>query len=377
MKILMAGSLPLAAPWNGADKNLARLLVRVDPENTFLVQTGPADEWPDHVIAVRSVETAALPTRGQKARAFAFLLGHAARADVIHVVASLHAPSPWTARLLRLAARVARRPLVHTVPSTGDSNVTRGHFPGDITVVVSAHTRARLEAAGVPRVVQVAPPLEVDALGPATPPSTIAAELRLGERAVLYPAHYGPDSGLREILAAFAGLPAAYADTVLVLACRAHPWQDADREAAQLQARAAELGIADRVRVLGFVPDMAALMSACALTVLVPRKLAAKMDLPLVILESLALQRPVIVSDAPPISEALLGGAGCAVPFGNVGRLTDALAELLHDAEMRARLGAAGRAAVLARCDPVAVVQQYRSIYRAAVARASVVFEAV
>ena len=44
-RILMASSVPLAKPWNGADKNLANLLVRRDRHNHFVVHTSAKEPW--------------------------------------------------------------------------------------------------------------------------------------------------------------------------------------------------------------------------------------------------------------------------------------------------------------------------------------------
>ncbi len=366
LKILLAGTLPLAAPWNGADKNLARALARADTLNTYLVHTGSEDEWPAHVVPIRTHRPSTLPTWTEKLRAFAFLVQHARRVDLIHVVATVHRPSLWAARLVRAVARLAGRPLIHTAPSIGDSPITRAHFPGHVTVVVSEHTRRRLEHADVPAVARIYPPLELQEAPSDTATTRMRHELNLGARAVLYPTHYGPDSGIREMIAAFANLPTAFADAVLVLSCRAHAWQDAAEEARQVAAWVAEHGIADRVRITGPVEDMLALIAASAVTALVPRRLAGKMDLPLVILEAQALGRPVIVSDQAPVSEALLGGGGRAVPFGDPDALSAALAELLADAPMRTQLAAAGQAAIAAHFDPARVAAQYRLIYAAA-----------
>jgi phosphatidylinositol alpha-mannosyltransferase len=82
-----------------------------------------------------------------------------------------------------------------------------------------------------------------------------------------------------------------------------------------------------------------------------------------VILESLALGRPAIVSDRAPISEALLGGGGHAVPYGDARALAHSLGRLLRDPPLRRDLADRGRAAVLERCDPKRVVTRYQQIY--------------
>jgi glycosyltransferase involved in cell wall biosynthesis len=366
-RILMVGSVPLAEPWNGADKNFANLLVRQDPDNHFIVQTGLAEDWsPFSVSAIRSRHAGSMPTAGQKLQGLYYLLRNTGSADLIHVVASLYDPSPWTGRALRAWSHLRRRPIVHTVPSTGDAPIAHRNFVGDATVVVSEHTRRRLEEHDVPNVFRVYPPLDVERLRPRDPtaPEVLVRELNLGDRAVLYPAHYGEKSGIDEMIQAFSKVRKfAKADgAVLVLACRSHPWQDADAEKRRVLNQAAEAGVYDRVRVLDHVADMPALISACALTALVPERLSGKMDLPLVILESLALGRPAIVSDRAPISEALLGG-GHAVPHGDTRALANSLGRLLGNLPLRRGLADRGRAAVLEHCDPKRVVAHYQHIY--------------
>ncbi len=360
----MAGSVPLAEPWNGADKNFANLLVRKDHYNRFIVHTSSEEPWspPPRVTAIRSRHVSAMPTLEQRLREMGYMLRHSGLADIIHLVASLQGPSPWVGPALRAWSNIRRIPLVHTLPSVGDVPIDRRNFPGDATVVVSEHTRRRLEDHGVPNVHRVYPPLEMESLRPEALQTTTGG---LGERAVLYPAHYGDKSGMSEVIHAFSELRRhpGTEEAVLVLACRSHPWQDPVAERQKVLEQAAGAGISDRVRVLGNVADMPGLISACAVTALVPKELNAKMDLPLVILESLALGRPVIVADQAPISEALLGGGGYAVPYGDVPALTGSLARLLANAGLRERLGKRGRDAVLEHCDPEKVVERYQMIY--------------
>ncbi len=281
-RILMLSSIALAAPWNGADKNLARLIAQSDSNNQFIVQTGIDEAWLPHVSAVRLPSTSPTPTNLEKLRGFSYLVRHTRDVDLVHVVASLR-----------------------------------------------------------------------------------AERLALGPRAVLYPAHYGPQSGISEIIRAFAQLPATLDDATLVLACRPRSGQNPAREAQNAMALAAAAGIAHRVRVIGNVSDMPALILACAVTALLPGKLASKMDLPLVVLETLALERPVIISNKPPMSEALFGG-GFAVRHGDVPALAAALGQLLSDSNLRRKLAAEGCAAVLQQCHPARVVDRYQEVYQSA-----------
>jgi glycosyltransferase involved in cell wall biosynthesis len=90
------------------------------------------------------------------------------------------------------------------------------------------------------------------------------------------------------------------------------------------------------------------------------------MDIPLVLLESLYLERPIIVGDEPPLSEALLTDAGFAVPLGDVDALAGKIAALLADPDLRSRLGRQGHLAVAKRCQPATFAARYQSIYATA-----------
>jgi glycosyltransferase involved in cell wall biosynthesis len=109
---------------------------------------------------------------------------------------------------------------------------------------------------------------------------------------------------------------------------------------------------------------MPALISACKVTALVPKKLSSKMDLPLVVLESLGLQRPVVVTDRPPINEALFGVGGMQVPYGDISALSNSVRRLIADDKLYRQMATEGYKAVREHCSPKKVVEQFRNIYQ-------------
>lgn len=367
LRILMGGSLPLAAPWNGADKNLGRLLVYQDKYNSFVVHTSLEEQWPvQRVTPIRSQFVKATPTTGQKLMELAYLMRYGFSTDLVHLVASLYDPPPLVGDYFRTWSRLSRRPIVHTIPSLGDSSLASRNLPGEATIVISEYARRKLEALGVPNVHRAPPMLETGRLckdDSRAPEEALRRELSLGGRAVLYATHYGERSGMRETIRALSALGPEFRDVILVLAPRSHPWQDAAAERDALLQLANEAGVAGRVRVLEKVDDVSTLIKACAVTVLVPGELSGKMDLPLIVLESLMLGRPVLVSDFPPVNEALFGG-GYALPYGDVRLLSAALSRLLRSPALRDRLSWLGREQVLEYCDPDRVVSLYHEIYR-------------
>ena len=109
---------------------------------------------------------------------------------------------------------------------------------------------------------------------------------------------------------------------------------------APLRALAASLGVADRVRFLGWVPDAVPVLRGS--TVVALPSLAE--GLPLVALEAMALGRPVVATAVGGTPEAVEDGVtGRLVPPADAMALAAALRELFEDPTRAAALGAAGR----------------------------------
>ena len=107
-----------------------------------------------------------------------------------------------------------------------------------------------------------------------------------------------------------------------------------------LVALAAALGVAERVKLLGYVDDMGdwyAAFDAFLLTSL-------NEGTPVVAIEAQAAGVPVVATDAGGTRTVVADGeTGFVVPVGDVAALADRLRRLRDDPELRSRLGARGR----------------------------------
>lgn len=110
-------------------------------------------------------------------------------------------------------------------------------------------------------------------------------------------------------------------------------------EAEALRAKAATHGLADRVEFLGWITDKRAFFERIDIFC-VP---SLHEPFGIVVLEGLAYGRPMVVTDAEGPREILQDGVnGLIVQRGDPERLAAALANLLEDASLRARLAAEG-----------------------------------
>jgi glycosyltransferase involved in cell wall biosynthesis len=115
---------------------------------------------------------------------------------------------------------------------------------------------------------------------------------------------------------------------------------------AELGALAGELGIDDAVHFHGALSERETLARIAAADILV---LASFMEgLPLVLMEALALGKPVVSSGVAGIPELVRDGAnGLLVPPSQWHAFAEAMVTLALSPELRQRLGAAGKAEVL------------------------------
>jgi glycosyltransferase involved in cell wall biosynthesis len=132
-------------------------------------------------------------------------------------------------------------------------------------------------------------------------------------------------------------------------------------ERAALQALARREGVADRVRLLGWRDDQAALLASAALLLCPSRH----EPLGNVVLEAWSASRPVVAAASQGPSELIAHGAtGLLVPVDDPAALAEAANSVLDDSARAGALAARGRAEYDAHFTEATVVQRWRAWFR-------------
>jgi glycosyltransferase involved in cell wall biosynthesis len=130
-------------------------------------------------------------------------------------------------------------------------------------------------------------------------------------------------------------------------------------EEGALKLLARSLGVADRVRFLGWREDAGALYRAADLCVFPSRA----EPLGNVVMQAWVYGSPIIASRAIGPAHLIRDGEdGLLVPVGDSYALASGIRRLLDDAALRGRMREAGFLRATAECDRDAVVQQWRSV---------------
>jgi glycosyltransferase involved in cell wall biosynthesis len=280
------------------------------------------------------------------------------RPDVFHA----HLTWPLGAKNAMLAAILARRPaVIATAHLFLDVEITRAMrlqerligMAADRLLVVSRDTGRRMHRAlGWPLSKMEVIRNAVDAHAVQRPPDPALRRALSGDGdapLVLVIARLDVQKGHRYVLAAAAQVPGA----VLVVA-------GDGPERAGLEALAGELGIADRVRFLGWRDDVPELLAVSDLVVLP----SLYEGLPVSVLEAMAAGRAVVATAVGGTDEAVEDGeSGLLVRPRDADGLAAAIRRLLQDNGLRDRLAAAGRARVERDFSAAAMVARITDVY--------------
>jgi glycosyltransferase involved in cell wall biosynthesis len=350
LRVLFHPFFFLAEEWNGMDEHLLLLARHLDRRRfELLVLTHESDGPQTRILSeragIRAVPAPYAPGAGMLTRLTRLrALYDAERVDLVH----LHGPVAGGQLVAALSARLAGAPATvatyHQIQpirlpmrSRAINYITHTALV-DATIAVSRGVKASLIAeAGLPgrriRVIHngIDPPHDANGSARSTVlPATVGGEIRLG-----YFGRLSLEKGVDGLLEGLA-LLAPRCPSVCTLIVGDGP----DR--AGLKATAERLGIADRVRFLGFRPDARRIMEQVDVVVHVP----VYEGFGLVALEAMAAGRPIVASDAPGgLSEIVVHGeTGLIVPRASPAALSQALMDVIAGPAERARLGQNGRA---------------------------------
>lgn len=138
-------------------------------------------------------------------------------------------------------------------------------------------------------------------------------------------------------------------------------------EEAALKTEAKMLALDAHIEFTGFVPDVRTVLAQADIIVLP----SLSEGLGVAALEAMAMAKPLVVSDAGGLPEAVISGeTGLVARAGEAQELVKALITLLRDPEWAKQMGAAGRERALALFDRPRVVDKVIAVYEEVLGKA-------
>ncbi len=361
-KILMV-TKPLAPPWHDSGKNIPRDVVRFSKEFRYRVFTPRAVQS----FHERADAAAIYPRPGDfsppMANQIRLLMQLLKRDRSIRVFHYFFTPNPKTSMIGSVVNRIKRKiPSIQTISSEPASyhNIGKLIF-SDRVVSGSKMVQSRLSKALNREVDLVYPGIPVEEFPRLSNRRNVRAEHGIEDRfTVLYPGDFVFSKVTDILKIAVTQWVKTHPDMTVILACRTKTAEDRDA-AEDLKSHFRPLGGA--VRFLGEVENMTALLQAVDLVIFPVKSLYAKMDIPLVLLEAMAVGAPVLVSDLPSLREMITSDEGLIVPAGDAEILIRTVSEIYKNSERLELLTAAAGKRVRRDFHAAVMASNYERIY--------------
>lgn len=236
----------------------------------------------------------------------------------------------------------------------------------DRIIVYSDYSKDILEHVGFDNVTRIYPGTDLSLYQPQSkdPEALTFFNLTADDFVVMYPGEYvrlGATDMLTEwLIEHYQQHPAS--NMKFVFACRVK--HDDDRlKKIEITERFKQAGMLDRIRFTDTYADMPKLYNLADVMIFPVGDMKGKFDVPLVIIEAYACGKPVILSDLPIFKEFSGNDICVTIPRGSKGELSEKIAYLRDNPEVRSSLGRHARTFVERYFNLKDTVRQYEDIY--------------
>jgi glycosyltransferase involved in cell wall biosynthesis len=368
MKKVLLATRPLTPPWDEASKNFAYFLGKEIKNYSLtllttqtLLQTLPSSVHQEPIFSSGHFN---LKTKMELLR---YLYKARPLFDITHY---LFTPTKFNTALIKTFLKPTRGKTVQTIATLRDDLYTSGElqklFFADHLVVYTDLSKQKLDKLGFTNVTRIYPGIDLDHYNPRPKSPDILKQLGFTENTfiVAYPGEYVRLGATDMLASAFLDFFQKNHDTNIrfVFACRIKNPSDAKKKA-EVRERFVRAGLLKYVAFPDTISDMPAFYNLSDLIIFPVENLNGKFDVPLVIIESYACGKPVILSDLEQFQEFANRDICVTIPKDSGKKLMESVAYLKENEAERMRLGENARRFVKDHFDLKNTAKQYEEIY--------------
>lgn len=368
-KILLV-TRPIAPPWDEASKNFAYYLAKnTDGFEFGLLTNGIIPDLPEN-ICQKSIYTSNNFGYLQKIRLIKYLRKIKNEFDILHYIFT---PTKQNTFLLKHFVGYEKNNSIKRIQTIAtlredlysDNELKRLIF-GDLVITYSDYAKNKLNSLGFNNVKRVYPGIDLSYYSPASKNNELAANYKLQSTdfIVTYPGEYARLNAVDDIVNVIIKYPGVWKDKNIkfIFACRLKNNKDIIKKE-EVMKKIAKYGLADTVLFINTYPDMAKLYNLSDAIIFPVCDMQGKFDVPLAVIEAMACERPVIISDLPILKEFANAENSVTIERGNIEQLKSAILDLCDDSKKRMEIGKNARKFCEENFDIKKVAEIYREIY--------------
>lgn len=371
MKKILLVTRPIAPPWDEASKNfafdLAKKIASGKGMELHLLTNGVVADLPPEVVQEQIyTESQNDFNLGQKMKLFKFLLFNAHKFDVIHL---LFTPTKANTMFMRMCLFFSRAKTIQTVATLredmfSDDEIRKIMF-ADLVTTYSDHAKNKLEMLGIANAKRIYPGIDLNKYGfrKKSPELLEKFGFSADDFIIHFSGEYVRLGAMDDVIESFVRISSKLPSAKLFLAVRVKNEKDAKKKE-EVVAKLKQNGLLGRTAFFddGKYP-MEDIYNLGDVSLFPVRDMKGKFDVPLVVIEAMASEKPVIISDLPILKEFAKTDNSIIIKTGDVDELAVALENIARDASRRVSIGTAARRYVEKDFDIQNVAAQYQEAY--------------
>lgn len=304
-------SKPLTPPWNDSNKNIAFQIAKYNNGLNFYLMTKDGVKFNySHLkeIPIYSDSGKLAPSISQNAKVLSHLLMVKKDVNILHY---FFTPNPLTSYIGKFVTKLKSKDSIQTLTSfpIKTNNLKNLLFANKI-ITLSKDSENKLKSIGVNNSKTIYPGIEI----PIELNTDNLEQVRKNFKAtnddkkvITYPGDYHYSDNKELLKKIITNMKSFSFDCKLILACRIKTELD---KTVERELKSLALNLNADVCFLNNIPYIKELLFISDLVIFPINSLYAKMDIPLVLLEALYLETPILISDFAPLNEIIIENCG-------------------------------------------------------------------
>ena len=366
MKKVLLVTRPVAPPWNEASKNFAYYLARSAKNFSFsLLTPGYVQELPESVNQIELYTKNDLHLNWAQRLRLLKLAPVVKNFDIIHFMLT---PSKLNALGFKLFLSGGKAKTVQTIATLREDLLVEKDFKkilfADLLITYSDYAKNKLESFGFNNVTRIYPGIDLEKFQLSIKDEEMLQELGLSpdDFVIIYPGEYVRLGATDDIVSSLPQIFEKIPNAKFVFANRIKDPKDVIKRDEVIEKLKAA-GILDRVILSDTFTDMPKIYNIADVVVFPVRNMKGKFDVPLAVIEAMACEKPVVISDLPILREFSNDTNSVIIETGNTQQFVSKLTELSKNIYLRDQIGKAARKYVEENFDINDVANKYEQIY--------------
>jgi len=365
LKKILLVTRPIAPPWDEGSKNFAFYLAKtLSMFNFFLLTNGFLPNLPPH-IHQKPIYTSNKLTYFQKLRLLK-LIRMKNNFNIIHFMLT---PNRLNAFSFKTFIASKRAKTIQTIATLREDLFKDRDFKdilfADLLITYSDYAKNKLTSLGFKNVVRIYPGIDIGYYQKKEKKPEYMQQYGFSNSdfVINFSGEYVRLGAMDDVVQSFIEISKLIPNAKLSLALRLKNQKDADKKKEVIEIFRKN-NLLDRV---AFHDDgsyeMPDIYNLCDISIFPVRDMIGKFDVPLAVIEAMACEKPVIISDLPILGEFANEDNSVRIERGNVSELNSRLLDLYNNPEKRNAIGKNARKYVEENFDIEKIAEQYKTVY--------------